>query len=144
MIALDSKSLRSATSDEQTKPLHLLHLWPTEQRLLLACAAIDGAFAESSNVALLFRGLQLRGAIVTGDANFAANGVAQAICDTGASYCLALKGNCASLHAHVCAFFADGDACGWKGTNVDALSPTLVEAAGSSSRELGSATEGGE
>lgn len=119
VIALDGKAVRGCASDEQTKPLYLLHLWATEQKLLLACTAIDGAPAEPSNAALLLQGLQLRGSIVTGDANFAANGVAQAICDTGANYCLALKGNRASLHAHVCAFFAGGDACGWEGTNVD-------------------------
>jgi hypothetical protein len=30
-----------------------------------------------------------------------------------------LKGNRATLHAHVCAFFAGGDACGWENTKVD-------------------------
>jgi predicted transposase YbfD/YdcC len=119
VLALDGKAVRGSASDEQTQPLYLLHLWATEQKLLLACTAIDGAPAEPSNAALLLKGLRLNGAIVTGDANFAANGVAGAICETGANYCLALKGNRATLHAHVCAFFAGGDACGWENTKVD-------------------------
>ncbi len=119
VLALDGKAVRGSACDEQTQPLYLLHLWATEQRLLLACTAINGAPAEPSNAALLLKGLQLAGAIVTGDANFATSGVAQAIRETGANYCLALKGNRATLHAHVCAFFEGGDACRWEGTTVD-------------------------
>jgi predicted transposase YbfD/YdcC len=78
---------------------------------LLACTAINSAPAEPSNAALLLEGLQLVGAIVTGAANFVTSGVAQAIRETGANYCLGLKGNRTTLHTHVCALFEGGDAC---------------------------------
>jgi predicted transposase YbfD/YdcC len=104
VVALDGKAVRGALQ-AGAGPLHLVHAWAAEQRLVLAQKAVKGAPGEVEAVAELIRALQLEGAVVTVDANGCTRQVAKACVDAKAHYVLALKGNRGSLHAFVQALF---------------------------------------
>jgi predicted transposase YbfD/YdcC len=108
VVAVDGKSVRGALGQGVAgTPLHLVHVWATEQRLLLAqMAAKGGAPGEVRAVPELLKLLNLQGAVVTTDANGCTSKVAQAVVEAGADYVLALKGNRGPLHEHVKDLFA--------------------------------------
>lgn len=116
VIAIDGKTLRG-TVDAATKQtsLHLLHVWATEQQLLLAHAAVDGAGGESPGIPALLHLVDIKGAIVTTDANGCTAAVTQAVRDGGAHYVLTLKGNRSALHTHVTEVFAAAEAKRYRG-----------------------------
>jgi predicted transposase YbfD/YdcC len=107
VVAVDGKSVRGAlgTGLEDTV-LHLVHVWASEQKLLLARMAVEGAPGEVNAIPELLKLLELKGAVVTVDANGCTAKVAQAIVEAGADYVLALKGNRGPLHEHVQEVFA--------------------------------------
>lgn len=116
VVAIDGKAVRGAFDHvARTIPLHLVHVWATEQRLLLGVRAVDGAPGEIAAAADLLRLMDLRGATVTGDANVCTTGVAQAAIDAGGDWLLHLKGNRGSLYDHVTRFFADAHAADFEG-----------------------------
>lgn len=102
VVALDGKAIRGAyEAASRTTPLYLLHVWATEQRLLLGQRAVGGAPGESPGAAAVLKLLTLTGAVVTGDANFCTRRVAQTVLAQGADYVLALKGNRGPMHREV-------------------------------------------
>jgi predicted transposase YbfD/YdcC len=102
VVAVDGKALRGAIAREgTTTPFHLLQVWATEQRLVLAQRAVNGAPGEIGAIPQLLRLLELDGAIVTVDANGCTASTAAAARDAGADYLLAIKGNRGHLFAHV-------------------------------------------
>ena len=107
VVAVDGKSVRGAlgTGLEDTA-LHLVHVWASEQKLLLAQRAVEGAPGEVSAIPELLEVLELKGAVVTVDANGCTAKIAQAIVEAEADYVLALKGNRGPLHEHVQEVFA--------------------------------------
>jgi predicted transposase YbfD/YdcC len=106
VVALDGKALKGAVgTTRRATPLYLLHVWATEQRLLLGQQAIQGAPGESPGAAALLKLLALEGAIVTGDANFCTQRVARAVRGQGAEYLLALKGNRGAVYTQVQQFW---------------------------------------
>ena len=106
VVALDGKALKGALGTaSRATPLYLLHVWATEQRLLLGQRALKGAPGESPGAAALLKLLALEGAIVTGDANFCTQRVARAVRTQGADYLFALKGNRGAVHAQVRQFW---------------------------------------
>ena len=107
VLAIDGKALRGAVEWATSKtPLHLVHVWATEQRLLLAQVAVDGAPGEVQAIPGLLAMLDIAGATITTDANGCTSATTQAARAGDANYVLALKGNRAQLHAHVLAAFA--------------------------------------
>lgn len=94
-IALDGKMLCGALAHAgaQGGAFHLMHVWATEQRLLLAQQAVDGAPGEIQAAIALLKLLDLKGATVTADANSCTAGISSAVRQAGADYVLALKGN---------------------------------------------------
>lgn len=110
VLAADGKSLTgSAWEKEGLAPLHILHLWATEQRVLIAQKAVEGAPGEPSGLADLLQLLVLKGAVITGDANFCTTGNAAAVIAAEADYLFTLKGNRAALHSFVSETFAEAD-----------------------------------
>lgn len=105
VVALDGKAVRGALRAGAGGPLHLVHAWAAEQRLVLAQQAVTGAPGEVAAIAGLIGALQLEGAVVTVDANGCTRQVAQACVEAKAHYVLALKGNRGPLHAFVQALF---------------------------------------
>jgi predicted transposase YbfD/YdcC len=108
-IALDGKTLRGALAHApgHRGAFHLVHVWATEERLLLGQKAVDGAAAEGSAALELLRMLDLGGATVTADAAYCTSEMTTAVREAGAHYVLSLKGNRDALHRHVRKRFAD-------------------------------------
>lgn len=94
VVAIDGKTLRGKIVEAGVRSnLHLVHVWATEQRLLLAQKSVDGAPGEPAAIPELLKLLQLEGAIVTTDANGCNANTMEAVIDRQANFVLALKGN---------------------------------------------------
>ena len=104
VVAFDGKALRGAqkrTVAWLPAALHRVHVWASKQRLLLAQEAVDGAPNEPAALLALLNLLDVKGAILTGDAQQCTKAVAQGILDAGAGYLLGLKANRAAMHRAV-------------------------------------------
>lgn len=114
VVAIDGKTLRGAfrRSIDGT-PLHLVHVWAVEQRLLIAQKAVDGAPGETAAIAEILGALALEKAVVTTDAGSCSAATAQAIIDAGADYALHLKANRKDDYDHVVALFEAREAGGY-------------------------------
>ena len=109
-IALDGKELRgSFDAHGQTPCLHLLHAFATEQRLLLACRAVDSKSNEIPAAQALIAHLCVAGAVVTADAMHCQKETAAAIVSGKGDYVLAVKENQHHLHAALEHLFAHPD-----------------------------------
>jgi predicted transposase YbfD/YdcC len=119
VVAVDGKAIKGAyEAAHRTTPLYLLHVWATEQRLLLGQQAVGGAPGESPGAEAVLKLLALTGAVVTGDANLCTKRVAQTVVAQGADYVLALKGNRGPVHAHVQQFWSTAAAQDFAGVAV--------------------------
>jgi predicted transposase YbfD/YdcC len=106
VVAVDGKAIKGAyTAASRTTPLYLLHVWATEQRLLLGQREVAGAPGESPGAEAVLKLLALAGAVVTGDANLCTQRVARTIVGQEADYVLALKGNRGPVHTQVRQFW---------------------------------------
>ena len=118
VVAIDGKTLRGAVDRAGSgTAMHMLHVWAAEQQLLLAHAIVDGAGGEIPGIPELLRFLDVRGAIITTDANGCTAPITQAIRAAEADYVLALKGNRSALHTHVVEAFAAVEAMGYHDIN---------------------------
>ncbi len=116
VVAIDGKSLRGAVeSASKDTALHLLHVWAAEQQVLLAHCVVDGAPGEVQGIPALLELVDVKGAVVTGDANACTAPVTKAIRDREADYVLALKGNRGLLHDHVAEKFAEAAERNYRG-----------------------------
>src|SRR5215210_7442962 len=102
-----SETLRGVVAVEGKSPLHMVHAWSVEQRLLLGQVAVDGKSNEITAVPKLLELLSLKGCIVTADALNCQRVIAAQVVEQGGDYVLALKGNQGSLHDDVRCFFDD-------------------------------------
>ncbi len=108
VVAIDGKTLRrSFDRAAGQSPLHMLHAWSVDQRLLLGQLAVDEKSNEITAVPKLLELLSLKGCIVTTDALNCQRAIAAKVVEQGADYVLALKGNQGSLHDDVRRFLAD-------------------------------------
>lgn len=108
VVAVDGKTLRRSFDKAAGKsPLHMLHAWSAEQRLLLGQLAVDGKSNEITAVPRLLGLLSLKGCIVTADALNCQRAIAAKAVEQGGDYVLALKGNQGSLHDDVRTFLED-------------------------------------
>jgi len=107
VVAIDGKTLRGLveTAGKQTQ-LHLVHVWATSQKLLLAQEAVNGASGEMGAIPRLLELLDLEGAVITTDANSCTAPVTRAIIESKADYVLAVKGNRGRFYDHVVNAFA--------------------------------------
>lgn len=106
-IAMDGKTLRGAVAHAagRSGAFHLMHVWATEQRLLLGQKAVAGAPGETQAAVELLGLLDIKGATVTADANSCTAAISTAVRAAGADYVLALKGNRSALLEHVQSVF---------------------------------------
>ena len=94
VIALDGKSVRGAFEKaSRSTPLHLMQVWAARQRLVLGQVAVPGAPGEIDAIPKLLALFDLRGAVVTADANGTTAATTVAVRKAGADYVLAMKGN---------------------------------------------------
>jgi predicted transposase YbfD/YdcC len=108
VVAIDGKTLRGLVekAGEKTQ-LHLVHVWATQQQLLLRQQAVEGAPGEMGAIPELLRLLDLEGAVITTDANSCTAPVTRAIVENKADYVLAVKGNRGRFYDHVVNAFAE-------------------------------------
>jgi len=108
VVAIDGKTLRRSFDRAAGKsPLHMIHAWSAEQRLLLGQLAVDGKSNEITAVPKLLDLLSLKGCIVTADALNCQRTIAAKVIEQGGDYVLALKGNQGTLHDDVRRFLDD-------------------------------------
>ena len=105
-IAIDGKYLRHSfdTASEQ-KAWVMLSAWASDQRLVLGSVPVDLKSNEITAIPALLASLELEGATVTIDAMGCQTEIARQIVAAGGQYVLSLKGNQASIHDDVAAFF---------------------------------------
>ena len=106
--AVDGKSLWGSFDRAAGKsPLHMVHAWAVDQRLLLGQVATDGKSNEITTVPKLLEMLSLKGCIMTADAMSCQRAICTQSVEQGGDYVIALKGNQGSLHADVQLFMDD-------------------------------------
>ena len=94
VISCDGKSTKGAVNPGvTTQPLHTLHVWSNTQHLLLGCKKVKGSPGELHALLELLPTLEVRGAILTADANYCASSMTRAVRAAKAHYVLQLKGN---------------------------------------------------
>jgi len=102
VIPIDGKSLRgSKRSNESKKALHILNAWSCANSVCLGQLKVDDKSNEIPAVPELLKLLYIKGAIVTLDAMGAQEETVKCICNAGADYVIALKGNQGELHETV-------------------------------------------
>jgi predicted transposase YbfD/YdcC len=108
VVAIDGKTLRRSFDRAAGRsPLHMVHAWAADQRLLLGQIAVDDKSNEITAVPKLLEMLSLKGCIVTADAMSCQRAIAAQVTEQGGDYVLALKGNQGSLHDDVRTFLDD-------------------------------------
>jgi predicted transposase YbfD/YdcC len=110
VIAVDGKTLRGSFDRASGQsPLHMVHAWAVDQRLLLGQIATDAKSNEITAVPRLLAMLSLKGCIVTADAMSCQRTICAQIVEQGGDYVIALKGNQGTLHNDVRLFLEDPD-----------------------------------
>ena len=110
VIAVDGKTLRGSFDRASGQsPLHMVHAWAVDQRLLLGQIATDAKSNEITAVPKLLAMLSLKGCIVTADAMNCQRAICAQIVEQGGDYVIALKGNQGTLHDDVRLFLEDPD-----------------------------------
>ena len=106
VIAIDGKTSRGSYDREKgIKDLQLVSAWATSSRLVLGQEAVDKKSNEITAIPKLLEQLELEGCIITIDAMGTQKKIAQQICQSGADYILALKGNQGKLSKYVREWF---------------------------------------
>ncbi len=106
VVAIDGKALRRAVNQGETIP-YIVSAWASEHGLTLGQVKVNEKSNEITAVPQLLHALKLKGAIVTLDAMGCQKDIAAHIVERHADYVLALKGNHATAHEEVKAFFGD-------------------------------------
>ena len=139
VIAIDGKTLRGSFDRASGQsPLHMVHAWAADQRLLLGQLATDAKSNEITAVPKLLAMLSLKGCIVTADAMSCQRAICAQIVAQEGDYAIALKGNQASLHADIRLLLEDLDRPGEAThTTVDADHGRIETRTGSVCTDIG-------
>lgn len=106
VVAIDGKALRRSLNENQTIP-YIVSAWASENGLALGQVKVDEKSNEITAIPELLHALELEGCVVTIDAMGCQKDIAAKIIAKKADYVLALKGNHATVHEEVAAFFDD-------------------------------------
>ena len=97
------------------KITHVVELFAADDRLCLAMEKVPDKTVEKSVVPLILEQVDVRGAIISGDAHFTVSTVADQVVDAGADYLLAVKENQPTLCAEMENFFNQAHEAEWDG-----------------------------
>jgi predicted transposase YbfD/YdcC len=107
ILALDGKSARrSFDAASGQGALHLVSVWASQARLVLAQQKVDQKSNEITAVPLLLEMLDLSGCVVTADALNSQKSIAAKVRERGGDYVLSLKENHRHLFEDVRDYFA--------------------------------------
>ena len=97
-VAMDGKTVRGSHDNAAgQKPLHVVRAWGSQINFCLGQISVDSKSNEIPAVQELLEILNLKGAVVTGDAMHCQRKTVQAVMDQHANYLLQVKGNQSSL-----------------------------------------------
>jgi predicted transposase YbfD/YdcC len=106
VIAIDGKTVRGSFNIRQeSKAIHLVSSWATENRLVFAQVKTEEKSNEITAIPTLLEMLALKGCIVTIDAMGCQYKIADQIVHAGADYVLSLKENQETLYDDVKTYF---------------------------------------
>lgn len=122
ILAIDGKCLRGTRESATLNPtLHLVSLFVAEKGIILAQQPVENKSNEITAIPKVLDQINIQGAIVTSDAMGCQKNIAEKICDNGADYVLALKGNQESLADEVENYFIQANAIDFEGVECDAV-----------------------
>ena len=106
LISIDGKTVRhSADAAEGKSAIHVVSAWANKAGLTLGQIKVDEKSNEIIAIPELLDSLDVEDSIVTIDAMGTQKSIAEKICDEGADYVLALKGNQGTLKEDVELYF---------------------------------------
>lgn len=116
VIPIDGKTLRGSYDREaKQKPLTVVSAWASSHRLVLGQFKVNSKSNEITAIPELLKMLNISGSIITIDAIGCQKSIATLICQQGADYVLALKGNQGNVYTQVKQFFKQAQAAGFSG-----------------------------
>ena len=122
ILALDGKCLRGTQDSATLNPtLHLVSLYAVAEGLVLAQQPVENKSNEITAIPKVIDQINIQGAIITSDAMGCQKDIAKKICDRGADYVLALKGNQGSLADEVENYFNQAETIDFDGVECDAV-----------------------
>ena len=118
ILAIDGKRLCGTQSDDPLKPfLHLVSLFAVDSGLILKQQRVDSKSNEITAIPVLFEGTNIEGAVITSDAMGCQKNIAAQICEKGADYVLALKGNVGLIYDEVRNYFEQAEQVNYDGVD---------------------------
>ena len=115
VLAIDGKCLRGTQGYNATNSaLHLVSIFSTDNGLILAQQPVEDKSNEITAIQKILDGIDIRGATVTIDAMGCQRAIAKQICDAGADYFLALKGNAGLIYDEVVQYFKEAEKAGYE------------------------------
>jgi predicted transposase YbfD/YdcC len=115
VLAIDGKRLLG-TQDNDVKPfLHTVSLFAVNSGIVISQVPVDDKSNEITAIPELLESVDIRGAVVTSDAMGCQKEIAKAICEKGADYVLALKGNAGLIHDELTNFFEQAEQVDYDG-----------------------------
>ncbi len=106
VIAIDGKTLcNSGDTFRETKAIHLINAFATENQLILGQLATETKSNEITAIPELLKLLTIKGSTITIDAMGCQRDIVQQIKSQEGEYVIALKGNQGNLHAEIKNFF---------------------------------------
>jgi predicted transposase YbfD/YdcC len=97
-IALDGKTLRGTIPAGHTNGVHLLSAYQVDTGISLAQVRVDSKENEIVAAPRLLKGLNLHGALISGDAMFSQRALSTQVVEAGGDYCWIVKQNQATLY----------------------------------------------
>lgn len=118
ILAIDGKRLCGTQSDDPLKHfLHLVSLFAVDSGLILKQQSVDSKSNEITAIPALFEGINIEGAVITSDAMGCQKNIAEQICEKGADYVLALKGNAGLIYDEVLNYFEQAEQVNYEGVD---------------------------
>jgi len=115
ILAIDGKCLRGTQSTNAIhEVLHLVSLFSVDTGLILAQQPVADKSNEIKAIPKVLDGIDIRGAAITIDAMGCQRAIAKQICDAGADYLLALKGNAGLIYDEVIQYFQEAAEAGYE------------------------------
>lgn len=116
ILAIDGKRLCGTQSDDKLRPfLHLVSLFAVDRGIILKQKPVESKSNEITAIPVLLDGIDIKGAIITADAMGCQREIAAQICEKGADYVLALKGNAGLIYDEVVNYFKQAKEAAYDG-----------------------------
>jgi predicted transposase YbfD/YdcC len=124
VVAIDGKTARASTDGDDGRAVHTVSAYATATGVSLAHVEVDQKSNEITAIPQVLDLVAVKGCTVTIDAMGCQKDIAERIRRDGGDYLLQVKANQSGTLNDLVAFFADGDARGWKGIDHTSASTT--------------------